>query len=226
MVVCYRGLTMKFGILLLALSVTGCSSMQSNQFDNTPQFDPNYGARFITPINQEASLSPEERMVNRLRLELLSSFSNLSSDIRSMVKEQVLLAFENHSSEGSMLASTDAKCSPYDEGELKKAGIIYNEKTRKQISDDDYKKRSAIYKKNVSVDVIMRLNSRVAQRYWWTQLDDHGIKDKFKSQNMGEYLIYLGHFNNYDQANKRLQQITDKIGDNLVELVVSKQTNI
>jgi len=213
-------------LLLIAVSVTACSTNQPIQ--NTPIdiLDPTYGSRFIVPVEKETELTKEERLANRLRLELISSFSGLKADIKNLVTEQVMLAFNEMSAGGSMHASNSSTCTPGDLGKMHNAGIVYQEKSRKQLRDDQHEKRSFTHKKNINVDVLMRLNSRLAQRYWWDLLSEKGVKDKFMSQNMGEYLIYLGHFTNYDQANKRMDQITSKIGEDLVEIVVSKQTNI
>jgi hypothetical protein len=73
------------------------------------------------------------------------------------------------------------------------------------------------------VDLVMRFNSKHDQKRWWNILEDAGIKDKFYSASKGNYIIFLGHFNNHKVALATKNKIIEATGANMIEIITSSR---
>ena len=71
------------------------------------------------------------------------------------------------------------------------------------------------------VDLVMKFDSMYDQKRWWNILEEAGIKDKFYSTSNGQYLIFLGHFNDHKFALATKNKIIKATGAEAIEIITS-----
>ena len=71
------------------------------------------------------------------------------------------------------------------------------------------------------VDLVMKFDSMYDQKRWWNILEEAGIKDKFYSVSNGQYLIFLGHFNDHKFALATKNKIIKATGAEAIEIISS-----
>ena len=74
------------------------------------------------------------------------------------------------------------------------------------------------------VDLVMKFDSMYDQKRWWNILEDAGIKDKFYSAANGQYLIFLGHFNDHKFALATKNRIIKATGAEAIEIIISTRS--
>jgi len=183
---------MKLFLISLLLIASGCSSL-SNKHEVAGI--PDEGL-FIS----SGDLTPNEQLEYK-NAQLNKEIKYLKSIIQNLKANQIV--------------KDDSGSQPG----YRKVGDYYRQYNQKELDDKQYNNRKSITINNTSVDVVMRFNSKSVRKQWWNKLSKAGINDKFQTRSNSEYLIYLGHFDNYTKAQNRVKLIKKKSGASFVEIV-------